>query len=134
MAGLVSALAAQQEQFAELKRMFEGLKFAAAAALDDEAALVRAARAVDLGISAQRCPPYVASDVGRKTHVVVTRHTGSTPTVEWRAACGWKFGLAKHSFHTTPPPVQDRYEICWVRCAPRAASASDARHARPHTG
>ena len=48
-----------------------------------------------------------------KTHVVANRALKMLPVFEWKATCGWKFGLAEYSLSPVPGPLSGRCRGCF---------------------
>ena len=90
---LEARLAAARDLDSELG----SLRFSLTAALQEVSDL-RASRA-DIGPAR---PVFVTSG-GGTVHVVATRLLSHTPSFEWRAACGWRFGLTPHTLSDAAP-------------------------------
>ena len=61
-----------------------------------------------------------------KTHVVANRALKMLPAFEWKAACGWKLGLAECSFSPVPGQLSGRCNGCFRVCGVEAADGSSS--------
>ena len=102
-------LAAHRGAARDLDAELGRLRFALSEALEDLRILRAERLPVQSGGAAQ--PLLVQSGSGT-VHVVATTALDQTPLFNWRAMCGWRFGLATHTLARAPPDTAERCAKC----------------------
>ena len=102
---------------AALRGDLDAFRFSVTKALGEERAF-RALQDRDAPINGLRASPPFVTSCTRTVHMVATRLLSATPVFEWRAACGWQFGLATYTLCSTPPAASPRCGRCWRRAEP----------------
>lgn len=110
--GLDQLLETQRSELGSFEAELGRLKFALAEALQEEQELRALREAEPPAGSLRVSPPFVVSAT-QTTHLVSTRLLDATPIFQWRAACGWQFGLATHTFLQYAAPAAIRCSRCW---------------------
>jgi len=120
-ADLRAYMAASDQLFSQLRERLREIDERTSRLLDEEREIRRPPPTDCRPMKARRGPAYVMSANGR-VHAPRSRYFSDWPVFEWKARCGWLFGLGSHS---PLDQIEVGAKVCRI-CLPRPENTPDA--------